>query len=343
MGPGGYGPPGGGAPPPRRNRALPLIIGLIIVFVVVSVVFVGIVASTAGRGSGGGFGGFMGERIAILNVEGMIGEGPSFGADTKTLVEQVKSWTGNESIRALVIRINSGGGAVSATQDLYAALMDFKDTGRPIVASFGDTAASGGYYAALPADEIFANEGTLTGSIGVMLSLWDFQGLQSKVGISARSVKSGEFKDIGSGSRDMTEEEKALLDEMVTDVFEQFYESVHAAREERVRELLNPEAPDEVTGEQVREHIRGYADGRIFSGRQAYDYGLVDGLGPLDAAVERAAELAGIDPETRRVRAPVRPRGLFGTMGALANRLDRLAPDSSMSEGIRLEYRVGAF
>ncbi len=344
-GAGGYGPPGGGPPrPPQRNRALPVIVGLVLVFFLITVVLVGVVAGTAGTARGGMLGGLMGERIAILNVEGVIGEGPAFGADTQKIVEQLKSWKRNENIRALVVRVNSGGGAVSATQEVYAALLEFKEeTGRPVVASFGDSAASGGYYAALPADEIYANEGSLTGSIGVMLSLWDFQELQSKIGISARSVKSGEFKDIGSGSRDMTEEERELLEEMVVDVFEQFYDAVYKARTERVREILNSEAPDTVTDEEVDEHLRAYSDGRIFSGRQAFEFGMIDGLGTLDDAVARAAELAGIDPETRRVRAPVRPRGLFGTIGALTNRVESLAGSTGTGESVRLEYRMGPF
>ncbi len=344
-GPGGYGPGGGPPRTPQRNRALPVIIGLLVVFVILGFVLTAVVAGTAGRTAGGPFAAIMGERIAILNVEGVIGEGPGFGADSQKLVDQIKAWKRNPNIRALVVRVNSGGGAVSATQDVYAALLEFKEeTGRPIVASFGDAAASGGYYAALPADEIFANGGSITGSIGVMLSLWDFQGLQEKIGISAEAIKSGEFKDIGSGSRDMTDEEERLLTAMVIDVFEQFHESVMTGRAESIRRILNAEAPDEVTDEEVNEHLREKAgEGQIFSGRQALEIGLIDALGTLDDAVERAAELAGIDPDTRRVRAPTRPRGLFGTLGALSNRMEQLAEGSTSGEAIRIEYRMGLY
>ncbi len=340
----GYGqaPPGGPRGPKRRNRVLPIIIGLVILGFFLISGLVAIVAGTSGSASSSGIG-LYGSKIGVLEIEGVLGEGPAYGADTKRLIEQVKAWTKNENIKAMVIRINSPGGAVAATQELYDALLEFRQSGtegkpRPIVASMGDVAASGGYYAALAADEIYANDGTLTGSVGVIMSFYDYQGLQDKIGLDSRVVKSGEFKDMGSGSRDWTEAERALFDEMVVDVFEQFFDEVSASRSNAVREHLNPAKPEDVSMEEVRAHLKQYCDGRIFSGRQAFSYAMIDQVGTMDDAVERAAAMANIDPDTTKIRGPKKPTGLFG-MESLASEVKKAMPKAH-GPGVKLEYRL---
>ncbi len=350
--PGGYRPPMPGpypAQPQRRNRIVPLVIGLSIFLIVLIVGVAGIVSSAGSMSSSSSSGGgssplsLFGGKIGLLYVEGVLGEGVGYDADTKVLVDQVHAWHRNSAIKAIVVRVNSPGGAVSATQDLYAALNDFrapdeKGNSRPVLVSMGDIAASGGYYTALAADEVYANEGTLTGSIGVIMNFMDYQGLQDKVGIKSRVVKSGEFKDIGSGSRAMTLAEKELLGEVITDVYEQFLDATVDARMERVQKHLNPTNPEAVTRAEVVAHVKQYADGRIFSGRQAANTAMIDGIKNLDEVIRLAATKAGLDPEKATVvRAPVRPQGLFGTLGSIANKMDK--NPVGLRQGVSMEYR----
>jgi protease-4 len=311
--------------------------------VLLFVVTMGVVALIAGPAlsgsampSGGGFSLPFGERIAILEVEGILGEGPAYGADTKRLRQAVERWTADSSIKGMVIRINSPGGGVSATQDLYRAIEEFAAE-KPVVVSMGDVAASGGYYLAMAADEIYANSGTLTGSVGVIMSFWGYQGLSEKVGLEPRTVKSGKFKDIGSGARPMTEEEKALLDEMVADVYEQFYDVVYQGRSEIAREVLamDTDRPSaQVTDEEVDAHLRAYCDGRIFSGNQAYEYGMVDQLGTLEDAIEALKGRLGITKEVHLVHTPKPQPGLFGKMNQTLEQMTTAAPGT-----VKLEFR----
>jgi protease IV len=342
-------PPGWGQPPrgPRpRNRAIPLIIGVVILVVIIGGGLIGLIGTASmSSGSSASGGGFFGDRVAVLEINGMLGEGANFPADTRRLVNQVRSWEKNPRIKAMVIRINSPGGAVSATQDLYHEIESFRRSGRPVVASLGDIAASGGYYAAIAADEIYANEGSLTGSIGVIMNFFNFEGLQETIGIHSRSIKSGKFKDIGSGSRAMTLEERELLGEMIDDVFEQFFAAVVSGREDAVRMLLADtlgRTPAEVTMSEIEEHLRQYSDGRIFSGRQAKEYSMIDSIGTLAHAIDRARELANLPAEAPTVVGPPRPTGLFGGMGALATRIQAL-PGMDEISTVRLEYRFAGF
>ncbi|MDK2973497.1 MAG: protease [Candidatus Sumerlaeota bacterium] len=322
-----------------KRSSVPLIIGLIVLFFVVTM---GLVALLAGPALSGGMasGGFslpFGERIAILEVEGVLGEGPAYGADTKRLREAVERWTDDPSIKGMVIRINSPGGGVSATQDLYHAVEKFAAE-KPVVVSMGDVAASGGYYLAMAADEVYANSGTLTGSVGVILSFWGYQELTDKIGLEPRTVKSGQFKDIGSGSRPMTEEEKALLNDMIQDVYEQFYAVVYDARAEIARDVIarNSGRPvASVTDEEVDDYLRSYCDGRIFSGNQALEYGMVDKLGTLDEAIEAMKSRLGISAEdVHLVLTPKPTPGLFGKMNQKLEQIGNAAPGS-----VKLEFR----
>ncbi len=148
--------------------------------------------------------------------------------------------------------------------------------------------------------KIFADAGTLTGSIGVIMNFMDYQGLQDKVGIKSRVVKSGEFKDIGSGSRAMTLAEKELLGEVITDVYEQFLDATVDARMERVQKHLNPTNPEAVTRAEVVAHVKQYADGRIFSGRQAANTAMIDGIKNLDeTALARMGTASGFPVSVR--------------------------------------------
>ncbi len=176
----------------------------------------------------------------------------------------------------MVLRINSPGGVVAPTQEIVSAVRRLREAKKPVVASLGSVAASGGYYVAVAADRIFASPGTLTGSIGVVMQLANLEGLLKKVGVEYVVVKAGSFKDVGNFARPMTPEERRILQSLLDDVYEQF---IGAVAEGRHLDL---------------ETVRGFAEGRIFSGRQAQALKMVDELGGLEDAVEAAARMAGL-------------------------------------------------
>jgi len=179
-------------------------------------------------------------------------------------------------VRAVVIRINSPGGVVAPSQELHDALVRLRQGGKPVVASLGSVAASGGYYVAVAADRIYANPGTLTGSIGVIMQMANFEQLMKKVGVDYVVVKAGAFKDVGNPGRPMTPEERRVLQALLDDVHGQFIGAVAEGRK------LD------------RAQVTQFADGRIFSGTQAKALQMIDELGGLEDAVNGAAQLAGI-------------------------------------------------
>ena len=205
----------------------------------------------------------------------------------RQIIDDLRGFERNNSIKAIVLRIDSPGGAVGPSQEIYAAVKAVHK--KPLIVSMGSVAASGGYYVAVEAQRIFANPGTITGSIGVIMEFPDLAGLLDKIGLHRRVVKSGEFKDIGSPVRDMTPEELALLQDLIDDVHAQFVDAVAGGRN------IAPEK------------VRAFADGRIFSGRQAQALGLVDELGGLRAAITYAAKQVGIKGEPKVVY-PQRPQ-----------------------------------
>lgn len=225
------------------------------------------------------------DKIAVVNILGPIRasmkSSDPFARDSEKIVKRLKKINENASVKAVVLRINSPGGTVAAVQEIYSELLKMKKNGKFIVASFSDIAASGGYYIACGADEIVAQPGTLTGSIGVILEIGNFSELMKKIGVKIETVKSGKHKDIGNFSREMTIEERKILQDLINNAYEQFLSAV-------------------VTGRKLDEaKARKLADGRIFTGAQAKSEGLVDMLGGLDDAIEKAKKLAGIKGEVK--------------------------------------------
>ncbi len=195
---------------------------------------------------------------------------------SKYIVQDLKTFTEDPSIKAIVIRVDSPGGGVAPAQEIYEQVKKTREK-KKVVVSMGAIAASGGYYISLPADVIVANPGTITGSIGVIMEFPIFQELLKKVGINFEVIKSREHKDIGSPFRPMTKKEKKLMQGVVLDVYNQFVEAT----------VENRGLP--------RDSIMKFADGRIFSGRQAKELGLIDTLGSFEDAVKIAGELVGIE------------------------------------------------
>jgi len=208
-------------------------------------------------------------RVALVKIEGLL-------VSSDHVVDELNDYADDDSIKAIIIRIDSPGGGVVVSQDIYNALRNAKKEGKIIVASMGTVAASGGYYVAAAADKIIASPGTLTGSIGVKMEFANVEKLLEKIGVKGMVVKSGEFKDVGSPFRDMTDQEKKLLQGVIDDVHSQFIEAVAEGRKLPIAD------------------VRAIADGRIFTGRQALELKLVDQMGDLAESIRVAGDLAGI-------------------------------------------------
>jgi len=222
-------------------------------------------------------------KVAVIDVEGMI-----MNARTSGLIsdgdnplslfrEKLNAAARDKRVKAVVLRINSPGGAVTASDIMYQDLQAFRHkTGKPVVACLMDVAASGGYYLAVGCDWIIAHPTTVTGSIGVIMNLYNASGLFAKLGVSTNPIKSGRNKDLGNPGREMTKEERAILQGMVNSFYKQFVQVVSEGRKIPV------------------EKVRRLADGRVYTGTEAQKLGLVDEVGYLEDAIATAKKLAGI-------------------------------------------------
>lgn len=242
-------------------------------------------SETVVTGSGG--------KIAVVELRGVIGSSEEF-------VRQVKKYRDDRSVKALLIRIDSPGGGVVPSQEMYEELRKTREEGKPVIVSMGSLAASGGYYVACGGSRLVANRGTLTGSIGVISEFLQFREAMDKLGIGVTTIKSGALKDAGSATRPMTEQDRAYFQKLMDEVHRQFMGVV-----ERERNL---------------EHRRvvGLADGRVFTGEQAVELSLVDTLGTYEEAIMIAAGMAGIDGTPALVRERKRATfwgNMLGDMG----------------------------
>lgn len=233
-------------------------------------------------------------KIAVVDLEGILTSqfADPVGFDLVDLVRAQLKRAGEDSrVRALILRINSPGGEVLASDELYRVIREFQlQHKKPVVALLENVAASGGYYVAVASRWIVANEMTLTGSIGVILSTWNYRGLMDKVGIRPYTYKSGRFKDMLSGSRDPAEippEERQMLQALIDEVFARFKEVVAEGRN-AAAEANEPE------GRRLVQNWQDFADGRVLSGSEAYRLGFVDELGNIETAKARALKLAGL-------------------------------------------------
>jgi len=218
-----------------------------------------------------------GERVAVVELNEPI-------LSSTEIVRQFKKYRENKSIKAIVFRVDSPGGGVSASQEIYEEVRKTREAGTPVVVSMGSVAASGGYYVSCGASRIVANPGTLTGSIGVIFQFLHFNELMGKIGVDASTFKTGKYKDIGSPFRKTTEDEKKYFDQLLADVYDQFVSVIVTERKLE------------------RSKVLPYADGRVFTGRQALEYGFVDTLGTMQDAVAIAAALGGIEGKPKVVQ-----------------------------------------
>jgi protease-4 len=241
----------------------------------------------------------MGKKVAIIDLHGTI-------TNSADIIRQLKKYAKDSSVPAIVLDIDSPGGEVAPSQEIYEEMQKAKEDGKKIVASMGSVGASGGYYVACAADTIVANPGTLTGSIGVLLEFPVAEELFKKIGLRFEVVKSGEFKDVGTYNRRMTEAERKLLQSVIDDTYDQFVEVLMENRNLSEEEALK------------------IADGSIFTGRQAKKLGLVDELGDLEDAIKIAGEMAGIKGPPKTIKERGRKVTLFDLLTQGMTELSKL-------------------
>jgi protease IV len=253
--------------PIKKHPVLIVLVILAIAFIVLGAAMYFVSGFFSSSSSGIGFS----NKIGVIEIAGQI-------SDSGPILEQLMEFSKNKHIKAVVLRIDSPGGSVGASQEIYREVARVTDT-KKVIVSMGDTAASGGYYIAAAGDKIVANPGTITGSIGVIMSFYRIDELSKKIGLTLEVIKSGEFKDTGSSFRELTDREKELMNGVVLNIQEQFIKAVAEGRKLPV------------------DKVREIADGRIFSGEMAKELGLVDELGNFQDAVNLAASLSGIKGE----------------------------------------------
>src|SRR5512139_337458 len=249
----------------KRKRIL---IGLGVI--VVLLIFFFAVLFLVGRFAGGKTSRFaFGEKIAIVEVRGVI-------TQSAGVIEELQQYVEDEGVKGIILRIDSPGGGVGPAQEIYREIIKIKPK-KKVVTSMGSVAASGGYYIACASDRIVANPGTITGSIGVIMQFSNLEELLKKIGVKGVVLKSGEHKDIGSPFREMTPEEKRIMQEVLDNVHQQFIQAVSEGRKLE------------------RSKVAQIADGRILTGEQAKSLGLVDQLGNLQDTIDITAKLVGIE------------------------------------------------
>jgi len=248
-------------------RKHPVILGLVLLIALAAVIYLVFyrAGSQSGRSAKQSFS--LNDKIGVVPVEGVI-------TDSLAVTDHIDEFAEDTSIAAVVIRIDSPGGDVAASQEIYDAIVALKKK-KKVVVSMGSIAASGGLLIACAADKIVANPGTITGSISAIMQFANLEELMKKIGVKSSVIKSGQYKDMGSPDRPVTPEEQAIFQSMVDDIYNQFVDVIV-----RDRKL-------------TREQVVAIGDGRVFTGRKAKEYGLVDQLGDLASAAKLASELAG--------------------------------------------------
>jgi protease IV len=248
----------------------------------------------------------IGDKVALIRIEGPI-------FDSKDAIDTLKDYVKDLSVKAIVLRVDSPGGAVAPSQEIYEEVRKAAAK-KTIVVSMGSVAASGGYYISAPATRIIANPGTLTGSIGVIMEIPNMEGLMSKIGVKSEVIKSGKHKDIASVFRGIGKEEREILQDVLDNVHNQFITAVSEGRK------------------MLRDDVQRIADGRIYTGEQALKIGLIDELGNLEDAVKAAAKLSGIKGEPSVVSKEEK----FSLIGLLRGKMPKELTD--MFPSVKVKY-----
>lgn len=336
-------PPQPAQAPPRKDRTwlivVAIVLGIVLACAILPLGGMALLLASAGQGatataasgawqeqviSGRG-----NDRVVVITVSGVIGAGSgdgvfSTGLSHEQLISQIRTAAGDARVKAVVLRVDSPGGSVVASNELYAELLKLRERGKRLVISMGTTAASGGYYISMAGEQVYANPDTLTGSLGVIVSLLNYDEAFSRLGLQEYVYKSGEFKDIGSPLRPPRPEEEAIWNALVDEAYQGFVDVIVAGRG------------------MARDDVLRIADGRVYTGRQALALGLVDELGNLEDAIEGAKALAGLDEAL-----VVRYRSLNSLRELLQASLERSAQPAdplglraiAQPQTPRLEYR----
>jgi len=241
------------------------------------------------------YGGNSSHRVALIELNTPI-------MDSREVIRQIRKFRGRSSVKAMVLRLESPGGGVVPSHEIYREVLRTRQLGIPVVVSMGSVAASGAYYIACAASYVVSNTGSITGSIGVVSQFANYSCLMKKIGVETTTIKSGEFKDTGNPSRAMLPAEKLQLQKTIDDVYDQFVDVVVKGRALK------------------RDSVLALADGRIFTGAQAFDLGLVDTLGTLHTAITVAGTLGKIQGEPRVVHEQEQPAALDFLLGTEARR-----------------------
>ena len=278
---------------------------------VLLVVTLAAVVVTFSEDSGGDFS--FSDRIQVVDIEGEL-------VDSRFIIDQLKRYEDSDSIKAILLNINSPGGGVAVSQELYTEVRRLREkSDKKIVAYFSSTGASGAYYLACAADRIIANPGTIVGSIGVIAEFVNYQELMEWAKLKDYVFKTGEFKDTGSPTRPLTEREKTYFQGLIDDMYVQFVEAVATGR--------NMDIPE----------VQALADGRVFTGRDAKEKKLIDEIGNFQDAVDLTAQLAGISGKPRLIRLN---RQRVTLLDVLTTDLSRLIPfgGQTLTSQIRFQY-----
>ncbi|MBM4306396.1 MAG: signal peptide peptidase SppA [Deltaproteobacteria bacterium] len=253
-----------------------------------------------------------GDKIAVIDIRGLITQSPG-------IIEALHQYDEDEGVKAIILRIDSPGGGVGPSQEIYREVMKIKaNQKKKVITSMGSVAASGGYYIASASDLIVANPGTITGSIGVIMEFTNIEELFKKIGIKGVVLKSGEHKDIGSPFREMTAEEKTLIQSVIDNVHQQFIQAVAEGRK------------------MDRSKVAQVADGRILTGEQAKQLGLVDQLGNLQDAIDAAAKMVGIEGKP----IVLYPKRKFSLLELLVEGITESILKTLSEKGFQLNYRL---
>lgn len=294
--------------------------------------FVGLFALMAVASDDGSFFAGGGDRIAVVPVEGVIDDEMA-----KTVNRHLKQYGDDTRVKAIILRINSPGGGVSASQEIHREVVRVKEEKKKkIIVSMGSVAASGGYYISAPADRIFANEGTITGSIGVIAEWLNYKDLAEWAKLKPVVFKSGEMKDTGSPTRDLTDKDKKFFQDLIIELYGQFLGAVNNGRKGKG-------APENLLDE---EKVKALADGRVFSGTSAVKNGLIDEIGNYEDAVRATAKMVGIKGEPQIITPP-KPKEGFSLLDLLlgATKIGEFSPSqlpkhlSDFDTSVKFKYQ----
>lgn len=254
------------------------------ILIIIAVVLLPIIISAIITSSGNGFTSSsaslsfasQGKKIGLIKIRDII-------FSSESAVKLLEEFQKDNSIAGVLLRVDSPGGAVAPSQEIFKAVSDLSASGKPVVVSMGNVAASGGYYVAAPADKIFANPGTITGSIGVIMQFPHYHEFLDKLGVKMTTIKAGKLKDIGNPNRELTKEEKTFLQDFIDNTHSQFINHVATSRE------MDPEK------------VRKLADGRIYTGEQALEAELVDSLGSFSEAMAYLRKITKVSDKVKPV------------------------------------------